>query len=263
MRRRESYVFRMIETGTKRSRTALSAPGIRVPAFVAPVFAALAFVSLISPPPALAQDWMESLAESAGVPQVPAFLPDRYDEATTTALPIDGLWRINIIRKKIRIEAGRAYAVDSWLHLFVLKVQPDMVVMRNFTRTGAGQYQAEDLPLMGPAAMRLSPDGNLHVNVRSAFGPVNYQLQRLEPQYPEALQAELAAAGHGTAPPVYTPSPVAEAPPALPGEPLPGMPGTPSADPVAPVDLLPEPSPPPAGCNPLGIDPDTGELICA
>lgn len=263
----------MIETGIQRRRIKFSAPGIRLPAFFAPAFAALAFaaltfVSLMSAAPALAQDWMESLAESAGVPQVPAFLPDRYDEAATTALPIDGLWRINTIRKKIRIEAGRAYAVDSWLHLFVLKVQPDMVVMRNFTRTGAGQYQAEDLPLMGPAAMRLSPDGNLHVNVRSAFGPVNYQLQRLEPQYPEALQAELAAAGHGSAPPVYTPPPVAEAPPALPGEPLPGepLPGMPGAlpvDPVAPVELLPELSPLPVGCEPIGFDPDTGELVCA
>lgn len=216
--------------------------------------------------PALGQDLSETLTDMAGIPEIPAFLPDRYSEAKTNPLPVDGLWLINTIRKKIRIEAGRAYAVDGWLHMFVLRVKPDMVVMRNFTRTGAGQYRAEDLPLMGAATLQLGADGNMNVVVQGAFGPVRYQLRRLEPQYPEAFQEELAAVGYGTAPPATLPVASPPAAPVAPPQALPGMPGTPPPAAPAPVAPLPVPAPspaPPADCKPIGIDPDTGATICA
>ncbi len=217
--------------------------------------------------PALGQDLAETLTDMAGVPEIPAFLPDRYSEAATTPLPIDGLWRINTIRKKVRIEAGRVYAVDGWLHLFVLRIKPDMVVMRNVERTGVGEYRADDLPLMGPATLRLGADGNLNVSVQSTFGPVQYKLQRLEPQYPEAFQAELASAGQRATPPRAAP-PVAGPAPSPAPAPLPGMPTAPPPAAPAPVAPLPVPAPAPvpaptADCKPIGIDPDTGVTICA
>lgn len=199
-----------------------------------------------------AQDLTETIAEAAGIPQIPAFLPDQYSVARSEALPIDGVWMVSTIRKKIRIEQGRAYAVDPWLHMFVLKVQPGMVVMQNLRRTGPGEYVADDLPLVGPAEMTLTANGNLEATVKGMFGPVRYKLVRLEAQYPDALTAEVQAA---TGAMISPPSPVA---------PLPSMPPTP-----APVQPLPQPAPapapvePPANCRAIGIDPDTGETICA
>ncbi len=107
------------------------------------------------------------------IPQIPAFLPMMMDVPMTEKLPIDGEWMINDIRKRIRIEGGRAYAVDSWLHLFVLKVEPMMVVSQEWRRTGPGQYSGQDLPLVGPFTATLMPNGSMSVRVQGMFGPVN------------------------------------------------------------------------------------------
>jgi hypothetical protein len=229
--------------------------------------AALMFASL-----AFAQDAVEAMLDAAGVPKVAAILPDQYSVAKTEPLPIDGVWRVNTINKKIRIEQGRAYAVEPWRHLFVLEVQPGMVVLQNFRRTGVGTYSADDLPLVGPATMTLTADGNLDVVVKTKLFPIRYRLIRLESQYPEALSQEIAAVGgHATLPGVNPPPrPLPVSTPPSTG-PAPGMPVTPpmggqpppaggqpwsTQEPVAPA-------PPPADCTPIGIDPDTGLTICA
>jgi hypothetical protein len=128
-----------------------------------------------------------------------AFLPDRSAVPQSGPLPIDGVWTISTISKRIRIDRGRAYAVDPWVHLFVLKVQPGMVVLRKFRRVGPGKYGAEDLPLQGPASMQLQPDGNISVTVQGAFGPAYYSLIQTEIDDPVALDAELATLGSGRA----------------------------------------------------------------
>ena len=213
--------------------------------------------------PVWSQDMTQALAEAAGVPQIPAFLPDKYSVTPGEALPIDGVWMISTIRKKIRIEQGRAYALDPWLHLFVLKVQPDMVVMQNFRRTDAGRYAADDLPLMGPAEMTLNGKGNLDVSVQGMMGPIRYALVRLEPQYPDALSAEIRSA---TGQQIAMPSPMPTPPPVA-VSPLPGMPPAAGAPPAYSQPVQPPPAPPVAGtpsdCTPVGVDPDTGQTICA
>ncbi|MEM1175270.1 MAG: hypothetical protein AAGA33_05775 [Pseudomonadota bacterium] len=141
-----------------------------------------------------AQDLSETIAEAAGIPNIPAFLPDRYTVPKTRAMPIDGVYMISTIRKKVRIEAGRVFAMDGWLHMFVLKVQPDMVVMQNFRRVKPGQYQADDLPLLGTADLNLTRNGDLNVTVQSKFGPVRYNLIKLEEQYPDVFRKEMRAA---------------------------------------------------------------------
>jgi len=171
---------------------------------------------------------VEAALDAAGVPKVGAFLPNQYDVARTEPLPIDGVWRVNTINKKIRIEQGRAYAIDSWRHLFVLQISPGMVVMQDFRRTGAGVYMAEDLPLLGPATLTLNREGHLDVAVQGKLGPARYQLIRLDAQYPDALSHELTAMAGGAAPPSFAPPPVA---------PLPGMAPQPAA-PVAPVSPI-------------------------
>ncbi len=184
--------------------------------------------------PAAAQNNTEAIAGAARIAQVNAFLPDKYSVTETEALPIDGVWMISTIGKKIRIERGRAYAVDPWLHMFVLKVEPDMVVLRNFQRTGAGQYAAEDLPLLGPATFQLQPDCNLSVTVKGALGPASYVLIKREADDPAALEAEIAALnGNAVSPP----------PSAAPA-PAPG-----GANPLA-------------DCKQLGVDQATGDVVC-
>ncbi len=144
---------------------------------------------------AAAQDLAETIAKAAGVPQIDAFLPSKHDVPKTKALAIDGVWSISTIKKRIRIEGGRAYAVQPWLHMLVLKVQPDMVVIRNIRASGAGSFAGEDLPLVGPATFRLTPDGNLDVTVQSSYlGLISYVLLRGEADDPAALQREIDAA---------------------------------------------------------------------
>lgn len=189
--------------------------------------------------PAKAQDLVESLTEAAGVPQIPAFLPDKYSVEENAALPIDGVWSISTIGKKIRIEKGRAYALDPWLHMFVLKVQPDMVVLQNFQRMSAGVFTADDLPLVGPATFRLRPDGNMNVTVQGVLGPVSYKLIKREAEDSYAFNAELAAISGGPLP--IGPEPITPAPPA--------------PDSGADTDPL-------ADCKNLGVDQITDDIVC-
>ncbi|GAA6153256.1 hypothetical protein [Pseudoteredinibacter isoporae] len=110
------------------------------------------------------------------IPQIPAFLPWSHDVPMTDKLPIDGEWMITAIRKRIRIEGGRAYAIDSWLHLFVLKIEPMMVVQKQWRRTGPGEYAGEDLPLMGPFTATLNPNGQMTMRIQGVMGPVTLTL---------------------------------------------------------------------------------------
>lgn len=108
--------------------------------------------------------------------QIPAFLPMADNVPRSEPTDIDGIWRVSTIGKNIRIEGGRAYAIDGWLHLFTLKIEPGMVVIRNITQDGVGGYSGEDLPLMGKWQAKRAANGTLDVFVAGTFGPVNYQL---------------------------------------------------------------------------------------
>ena len=61
--------------------------------------------------------------------QSPAALPMKDSVPASQSSAIDGVWTISTLGKRIRIEGGRAYAVDSWIHAFLWEVQPDMVVL--------------------------------------------------------------------------------------------------------------------------------------
>lgn len=204
---------------------------------LAPILAgALAMLVVTGSPTAVAQ----------GVPGIPAFLPMNHEVAEGEALPIDGVWTISTIGKRIRIERGRAYAVDPWLHLFVLQVKADMVVLRDFRRVSAGHFRAEDLPLLGPATLTLDPDGNLKVHVQGALGPVAYQLIQREVDDAAALDAETAAISGGvTLPPLDE-----------------------ETDGRHDLEAEDEPTPSSRGddglanCAKLGIDPASGNVVC-
>lgn len=175
------------------------------------------------------------------IPQIPAFLPSMTDVPMTEKLPIDGEWVVNTIRKRIRIEGGRAYAVDPWVHLFVLKVEPLMVVIQDIKRTGPGQYSAQDLPLMGAWTAQIQPDGSLKVSVAGALGPANYSLIPVRMDDQQSFDLEKAGQYTPSMPsqPVYRPMPVQPAPATGDGQ---GQ------------DL--------ANCQSLDVDPATGNVVC-
>jgi hypothetical protein len=124
------------------------------------------------------------------IPQIPAFLPMAHTVPATQSTPIDGEWMITSIGKRIRIQSGRAYAVDPWVHLFVLKVQPMMVVIKDIVRVKPGEYRGQDLPLMGPWSAQLGPDGTLNVTVAGTFGPVKYALMPISQDDTRAFSRE-------------------------------------------------------------------------
>jgi len=124
-------------------------------------------------------------AHAQGIPTIPAFLPTQAAVPAGQAMPIDGEWTISALGKRIRFEGGRAYAVDPWLHAFVLQVQPGMVVIQNLQRSAPGHYVGNDLPLMGRFDAQIdTATGVLNVTVASVLGAIRYQLipSRLDDQ---------------------------------------------------------------------------------
>jgi len=162
-------------------------------------------------------------------PGIPAFLPDVSTVPATQATPIDGEWRVDAIGKRIRIEAGRAYAIDPWLHMFILQIQPDMVVLSDISRTGNGEYVGRDLPLVGQWNARLASDGRLIVNVDGILGPSQYSLTPLALDDQNAFDRERA----GDDAPVPPPPPP---PPPVDGPPSPPVDGPPAPSPTPPGD---------------------------
>jgi len=160
------------------------------------------------------------LAQTPQIPQIPAFLPTADQVPATQPMPLDGTWLVNTIRKKIRIEGGRAYAVDPWLHMFVLKVEPGMVVLRDIAPAAPGKYTGSDLPLMGQLTATVQPDRSLAVSVQGALMPVQYKLIPVQLDNPRWYAQEMTAAGiaapQSPAPGAYQPAPQAyqPAPPA-------------------------------------------------
>lgn len=132
--------------------------------------------------------------------QIPAFLPTKDSVQASEPLPIDGDWRISTIGKVIRIEGGRAYAMEPWLHAFVLQVQPNMVVLQDIRQTGDGRYSARDLPLVGNASLRRVSADQIDVEVPGLLGTLRYSLFRIaeaQVNRPAVMPAEDAAVGWG------------------------------------------------------------------
>ena len=165
--------------------------------------------------------------------QVPALLPMKDAVAPTQAMSLDGVWRINTINKRIRIEQGRAYAVDGWVHLFTFQIQPGMVVIQNIAPVSAGHYTGDDLPLMGKWEAKMQNDRSLAVEVAGSLGPASYQLIPVQIDNDPWYHKEMVVAG-------LNPAPLAQQPPP---PPMFLQPGGPAPSPgLVPT---PEPSPPP------------------
>lgn len=139
-------------------------------------------------------------AQAQTIPEIPAFLPDVASVPASQSTPIDGEWRIDSIRKRIRIEDGRAYAVDPWLHLFTLRIQPRMVVISDISRTDTRTYIGQDLPLVGQWNAQLMPDGTLVANVAGVLGPARYTLSPISLDDRASFEAEKQGNGQPSVP---------------------------------------------------------------
>lgn len=116
-----------------------------------------------------------------------AALPDRYAVDLGTPLAIDGIWRISTNNKRIRIERGRAFAVDGWNHALLFRVQPEQVVAINMRDGKNGEFLSRDILLNGDTVMTLRDDGNLDVRVATFPFPVEFVLIREALDDPDAL----------------------------------------------------------------------------
>ncbi|NQX95633.1 MAG: caspase family protein, partial [Erythrobacter sp.] len=116
-----------------------------------------------------------------------AALPNRYAVDLADKLPIDGIWRISTNNKRLRIERGRAFAVDGWNHALLFKVKPDQVTMTNMREAEPGLYLGRDILLNGDAELTLREDGNLDVKVSLFPFPAKFQLIREGLDDPGAL----------------------------------------------------------------------------
>lgn len=217
-----------------------------------------------------------AFAQIPQIPQIPAFLPTIDQVPASQVLPLDGTWIVTSIGKKIRIQAGRAYALDSWLHMFVLKVQPGMVVQKNIVPTGPGKYSGEDLPLMGKYTATVQADRSINVSVPGILGTVNYKLVPVQIDNQQWFDQEMRAAGlspsvnqstqtsiptYQVSPPpgVTAPAPVYQPAPAAPAY---GYQVQPAVTPPA-TSNRPVSNQPIANCRKQLYDSVTGQFSCA
>ena len=189
----------------------------------------------------------EMAAAAMGIPVMPAFLEDQQMVPRTASMAIDGIWMVDNIQKRVRFDGGRSYAVDGWLHALSLRVQPNMVVVKDITQSSAGTYSGQDLPLMGPVTYSFLPNGKMQGAVKGIAGPVTIILTPMAIDQPDRLRSELQAAGLNAA--AWN----------IPG-PQPGY-VTPPSQPV-PIESPPtDPDPVPVTDPETGTEPDTEDCV--
>ncbi len=119
-----------------------------------------------------------------------AALPGRYAVDLGEPLAIDGIWRLSTNNKRMRIERGRAFAVDGWNYGVVFKVNPEQVTMVNMRETAPGVYEGRDILLNGDSKLTLRPDGNLDVRIGTFPFPTKFVFIRVGLDNPDALPAQ-------------------------------------------------------------------------
>jgi hypothetical protein len=129
-------------------------------------------------------------ARAQTIQPLPALLPDKTSVMPGEPMPIDGMWRIDEVGARVRIEGGRIFALDSWVHLIIWKVLPGQIVTRDLERQSAGHYTGKDLPNQGDWTATLNGNQQLKVHIQGALGPIDVVLTALMPDSPEALRQE-------------------------------------------------------------------------
>lgn len=134
---------------------------------------------------------------------IPAFLPQIDTVPAGEPMAIDGIWNIKAINKKIRYEAGRAYAVDDWHHMIVLHIQPGMVIQQNVTESTPGTYVSDDLPMLSRSTAKLQANGR----IKYTAGVFSSELIPVELDYPGLMAETLQNLGGSDPSPQPSPTP--------------------------------------------------------
>ncbi len=121
------------------------------------------------------------IASSCAV--TPALLPTADSVPASEPTAIDGVWRLSVNNARVRIQGGRAYAVDSWQHLTFM-IYPNMVVTKDIKPDGMGGYSGYDLVLLGNWHAKPAADGALDVHIASVV-PVALRLLPVELDNPD------------------------------------------------------------------------------
>lgn len=129
----------------------------------------------------------------AGTPlvaaQTPALLPMKNSVPPGQVSPVDGVYTVSTLGKKIRIDAGRGYMIDPWVQALFWEVKTDMVTLKNFRRTGVGRYEADDLPMGAKVKFTMGKQGVLNGVVKG----VKYKLIPISAANTERFTQELLA----------------------------------------------------------------------
>lgn len=110
----------------------------------------------------------QAVASTYEVPKLKAFLPMSYSVPPTEAMPLDGVYMIAGMEKRIRIERGRSFAVDSWMVMMVLEVRPNMVIAKNIMPTAPGKYTGYNLTFKKEEIFEVTAAGNVETKVGGA-----------------------------------------------------------------------------------------------
>ena len=124
-----------------------------------------------------------------------ALLPMSTEIPLGNTLPIDGVWIIEALNKKVLIEQGRTIAMEPWIHAFIWEIESGMVVQKDLVRVGNGEFKGYDLPLLGGFEATLLSNGKLKYQVKGALGPVGFLLRPAELADNQWFEQELASIG--------------------------------------------------------------------
>jgi hypothetical protein len=138
----------------------------------------------------------QATANTYEVPKFKAFLPMSYNVPPTEAMPLDGVYMIAGMDKRIRIEKGRSYAVDSWMVMMVLEVRPNMVLTKDISPIAPGKYTGYNFTFRKEEIFEVTAAGN----VESRVGGTRFTLIPLRLDNQAWFDQEMLAAG-------YTPIP--------------------------------------------------------
>ena len=130
-------------------------------------------------------------ANSYEVPKLKAFLPMSYNVPPTEAMPLDGVYMIAGMDKRIRIEKGRSFALDSWMVMLVLEVRPNMVLTKDIVPTAPGKYTGFNLTFNKEETFEVTAAGS----VESKVGGASFTLIPLGLDNRAWFDQEMEAAG--------------------------------------------------------------------
>jgi hypothetical protein len=133
----------------------------------------------------------QAMGNTYEVPKLKAFLPMSCNVPPTEAMPLDGFYMIAGMDKRIRIEKGRSYAVDSWMVMMVLEVRPNMVLTKDIVPTAPGQYTGYNLTFRKEETFQVAPAGSVETKV----GGASFTLIPLQLDNQAWFDQEMVAAG--------------------------------------------------------------------